>query len=155
MASSHARRNTGEEVKRLAVDMAVIQRQMDHRDHEAQPTREGVGLPQFSEARIQDRLRKVDWTVQILEAISGPKDDRIQEQLNQLSTRVDKTEVRGSDKAFELDQFSFGSFAEFGKMALDEKIPTAGMFWDLFSVLVSMRPKGLSGKERADKQYLS
>jgi hypothetical protein len=155
MARYHARRNTGEEVERLAVDMAVIQRRMDHRDHEAQPTREGVGLLQSSEARIQDCLRKVKRTVQILEAISGPEDDRIQEQLDQLSTRVDTTEVRGLDEAFELDQFSFGSFAEFGKMALDEKIPTAGMFWDLFSVLVSMRPKGLSGKERADEQYSS
>jgi hypothetical protein len=37
----------------------------------------------------------------------------------------------------------------------DKKIPTSGVFWDLFSVLVTMRPKGLSGKERADEQYAS
>jgi hypothetical protein len=40
-------------------------------------------------------------------------------------------------------------------MLLDEKVPTCGNCWDLFSVLVSMRPKGLSGKERADKQHSS
>jgi hypothetical protein len=54
-----------------------------------------------------------------------------------------------------MDQFTFGSFAEFAQMVLDEKIPSSGMFWDLFSALVSMRPKGLSGKERADEQYSS
>jgi hypothetical protein len=37
----------------------------------------------------------------------------------------------------------------------DEKIPTSRIFWDLFSVLINMRPKGLSGKERADEQYAS
>jgi hypothetical protein len=40
-------------------------------------------------------------------------------------------------------------------MVLDEKAQSSGMFWDLFSALVSMRPKGLSGKERADEQYSS
>jgi hypothetical protein len=54
-----------------------------------------------------------------------------------------------------MDQFAFGSFTEFAQMVLDEKIPSSGMFWDLFSALVSMRPKGMSGKERADEQYSS
>jgi hypothetical protein len=40
-------------------------------------------------------------------------------------------------------------------MVLDDKVLTTGVFWDLFSVLVSMRPKGLTGKERADEQYSS
>jgi hypothetical protein len=38
---------------------------------------------------------------------------------------------------------------------MDEKVPTSGIFWDLFSCLVNMRPKGLSGKERADEQHSS
>jgi hypothetical protein len=38
-------------------------------------------------------------------------------------------------------------------MLLDEKVPTCGNVWELFSVLVSMRPKGLTGKERADEQH--
>ena len=34
-----------------------------------------------------------------------------------------------------------------------EQIGSAGMFWDLFSTLVCMKPKNQSGRERADESY--
>jgi hypothetical protein len=56
---------------------------------------------------------------------------------------------------FELGEYTFGSFEDFGKWVLQEMVPTSGIFWGIFSVLVNMRPKGLSGKERADEQHSS
>jgi hypothetical protein len=87
--------------------------------------------------------------------LSGESNAVLQDQIDNLTSRVDKAEAHGSAESFEMDQFAFGSFAEFTQMVLDAKVPSSGMFWDLFSALVSMRPKGLSGKERADEQYSS
>jgi hypothetical protein len=76
-------------------------------------------------------------------------------QIDDLTKRVEKTEARGSDEVFEMDQFLFSLYSDFEQMVFDEKVLMSGVFWDLFSVLVSMRPKGLSGKERVDEQYSS
>jgi hypothetical protein len=100
-------------------------------------------------------MTRLERVVDVLNDSGDGAGNGLQAQLNLLSARVDKMEVKGSDEAFELDQFPYGSFAEFAKMLLDEKAPMCGNFWDLFSVPVSMRPKGLSGKERADEQHLS
>jgi hypothetical protein len=75
----------------------------------------------------------------------------IGEQIEDPTKRVEKTEARGSDEVFKMDQFIYGSYSDFAQMVLDDKVPTTGVFWDLFSVLVNMRPKGLTGKESADK----
>jgi hypothetical protein len=36
---------------------------------------------------------------------------------------------------------------------VEEKVPNAGIFWDLFSVLACMSPKRQKGKEKADETY--
>ena len=36
-----------------------------------------------------------------------------------------------------------------------ESVPSMGIFWDAFSALVTMAPKRLTGKERANQQYSS
>jgi hypothetical protein len=54
-----------------------------------------------------------------------------------------------------MKQFNFASYGDFAKFMQTNKIPSCGMFWDIFSTLVSMRPKGQSGKERADEQHSS
>jgi hypothetical protein len=72
-----------------------------------------------------------------------------------LGDRMDKTEAKGSEESFEMEGFVYSSYGDFASTVLSEKIPSCGMFWDLFSCLVSMRPTGLTGKERADEQHSS
>jgi hypothetical protein len=62
-------------------------------------------------------------------------------------------EDRLSDTGFKLDEFHFGSKAELRKFIVEEKVATAGLFWDLFSILVVMKPKKMTGKEVADNRY--
>jgi hypothetical protein len=82
-------------------------------------------------------------------------ESEVREQIADLSKRLDKAEAKGSDEIFELDGYTFASFSDFTQYVKGEKMPTSGVFWGLSSVLITMRPKGLSGKERADKQYAS
>jgi hypothetical protein len=81
--------------------------------------------------------------------------DAVNNRLDEMTQRLNKVEARGVHEIFELDGYTFTSFAEFAQVVKDEQIPSSGMFWDLFSILVNMRPKGLTGKERADEQYSS
>jgi hypothetical protein len=89
------------------------------------------------------------------EHAGGNQNDDIKLRVDDLIKRVESTEAQGSGEVFEMDQFLFASYSDLTQMVFDEKVPTSGVFWDLFSLLVSMRPKGLSGKERADEQYSS
>jgi hypothetical protein len=58
-----------------------------------------------------------------------------------------------SDTGFELDEFHFGSKAELRNCIVEEKVSSAGLFWNLFSILVVMKPKKMTGKEVADNRY--
>jgi hypothetical protein len=52
-----------------------------------------------------------------------------------------------------LDEHVYPTYSDFADSVVKEKIPSSGLYWDLFGVLVNMRPKGQSGKERADEQH--
>jgi hypothetical protein len=120
----------------LEVEVCALQRRMDQRDHDRKLV---------TDERASSALGNA----------SGERNLGLQDQIDNLTLRVNKAEAHGTDESFEMDQFAFGSFAEFTQMVLDEKVQSCRMFWDLFSALVSMRSKGLSGKERADEQYSS
>eukprot|EP00978_Attheya_sp_CCMP212_P045215 scaffold337794_cov55-Attheya_sp.AAC.1 len=65
-------------------------------------------------------------------------------------------EGRVIDESVKLDDYAFGSFSDFKTSFVEvEQVETAGWFWDIFSVLVVMKPKQLSRKDRADEQYSS
>jgi hypothetical protein len=51
--------------------------------------------------------------------------------------------------------FVFCLIAEVADWLVGEKVPSVGVFWDLFSVLVSMKPKQQTGKARANETYSS
>eukprot|EP00978_Attheya_sp_CCMP212_P025222 scaffold80789_cov41-Attheya_sp.AAC.2 len=65
-------------------------------------------------------------------------------------------EGRVIDESVKLDDYAFGSFSDFKTSCVEvEQVETAGWFWDIFSVLVVMKPKQFSGKVREDEQYSS
>jgi hypothetical protein len=49
----------------------------------------------------------------------------------------------------------FVSLAELKDWVSDKAVPTCGVYWDLFSIMVTMGPGQLSGQVRADKEYSS
>jgi hypothetical protein len=74
------------------------------------------------------------------------------DKLQDLEKRMERVEAGGSGEAFELDDHAYPT-SDFTNSVVKEKIPSSGLYWDLFSVLVNMWPKGQSGKDRADEQH--
>eukprot|EP00978_Attheya_sp_CCMP212_P011753 scaffold29206_cov30-Attheya_sp.AAC.1 len=62
-------------------------------------------------------------------------------------------ENRVLDESITLDNFEFASYLEFKTFVTEEKIVSVGWYWDLFSILVAMRPKEATGSEKADEKY--
>jgi hypothetical protein len=143
----------------VVVDVAALKQQMDRMDHEAGRISDQGSDEKYPKTNgMATRMLGLEASVNQLMEDTGstlPNMGTIGEQIEDLTKRVEKTEARGSDEVFEMDQFIYGSYSDFAQMVLDDKVPTTGVFWDLFSVLVSMCPKGLTGKERADEQYSS
>jgi hypothetical protein len=79
----------------------------------------------------------------------------ITDELDRMTERLDRAESRGPDESFEMKDFSYNSYIDFRKYLLTEKVPSCGMYWDLYSCLVFMKPKGLTGKQSADEQHSS
>ena len=75
--------------------------------------------------------------------------------LEHLNDRVREIESRVSGESCVLNdgEFVFTSETEVGLWLEKEDVDSLGIFWDLFSVLVAMAPKRLTGKERADQQF--
>ena len=74
-----------------------------------------------------------------------------------LNARVKEIESRVSGESVSINhgEFIFTSEMEVGLWLDKEGNTSMGIFWDIFSALVAMAPKRLSGKERADQQYSS
>jgi hypothetical protein len=85
--------------------------------------------------------------------VTGSNDARWESEIRVLRAAMDDIEDRVSDTGFELDDFNFSSKAELRKIVIEETVPSAGQCWDLFSVLVVMKPKKLRGKEVADNRF--
>jgi hypothetical protein len=83
------------------------------------------------------------------------KQDNMSHDIKKLGDRMDKVEAKGAEESFEMEGFVYSLYGDFASSILSKRIPSCGIFWDLFSCLVSMRPKGLTGKERADEQHSS
>ena len=82
----------------------------------------------------------------------GPETD-----VEKLYARVREIESRVSGDSVSVNhgEFIFTSETEAGTWLENELVHTIGIFWDVFSVLVALAPKRLSGKERADQKYSS
>jgi hypothetical protein len=60
-----------------------------------------------------------------------------------------------TDSSFRLNQYTFSTFYEVKTWCEENNVTTYGTFWDLFSVLVAMKPKYQTGKDMADERYSS
>jgi hypothetical protein len=67
--------------------------------------------------------------------------------------RLGEIEGRATGESFAMNGQVFCSRSEVSDWLLKEQVPSVGFFWDLFSVMTSMRPKKFSGKERSDETY--
>lgn len=121
--------------------------------HLSGATNQKVGRDQFDD--LKRAVNKLEDKVKIGAGNAGTS-SFYQLQLDQLLDKIMILEGRVIDESVKLDDFSFGSFSDFKSSFVEhEQVETAGWFWDIFSVLVVMKPKQLSGKDRADEQYSS
>jgi hypothetical protein len=79
-----------------------------------------------------------------------------------LEEKVDKTiqrlgEIKGrvTGESYLNGGFVFCSMTEVADWLEGQKVPSGGVFWDLFSVLVCVKPKQQTGKARANETYSS
>ena len=72
-----------------------------------------------------------------------------------LKEKVKEMEGRVTDSSFRLNQYTFSTFYEVKTWCEETEVVTFGIFWDLFSVLVAMKPKYQTGKDIADERYSS
>jgi hypothetical protein len=75
--------------------------------------------------------------------------------LGPILDRLKEMESRVTGESFIEDGYTFGSAVELATWCETEKVETSGVFWDIFSVLVVMSPKHMTGKEKADSNYSS
>jgi hypothetical protein len=69
--------------------------------------------------------------------------------------RLGEIEGRVTGESYAEGCHVFSSMTEVGDWLVKEQVPSGGVFWDLFSVLVCMKPKQQTGKGRADETYSS
>jgi hypothetical protein len=73
--------------------------------------------------------------------------------LDKVMLRLGEIEGRVTGESYAESDQVFSSMTEVGDWLVKEKVPSGGVFWDLFSVLVCMKPKQQTGKGGADETY--
>jgi predicted nucleic acid-binding Zn-ribbon protein len=82
---------------------------------------------------LDERIRTLEeWALKLGTDTNGDVDD-LGCKVVELSDRLDKAEAKGSDECFTMEDFAFGSYGDFTPFMLEHKVPTCGMFWDIFS----------------------
>jgi hypothetical protein len=85
----------------------------------------------------------------------GIVDGTLSREVELLKDKLGVMEGRVGDEVFVLNERSFNYFYDTKSWIVTNEIPSCGLYWDLFSILVDMGPKKHSGKERADTPYAS
>jgi hypothetical protein len=81
--------------------------------------------------------------------------EHLERTMDVLRAKIKEMEGRVTDSSFRLNQYTFSTFYEVKTWCEENKVGTYGTFWDLFSVLVAMKPKYQIGKDVADERYSS
>jgi hypothetical protein len=123
-------------------------------DCEAKGGGDGAGPTVYKRAELEGVRSAVnDLDMRIKEVERTGADSCWGEEIKVLRAGMTEMEDRVPDTGFGLDEFHFESKAELRKFIVKEKVAMAGLFWDLFSILVVMKPKKMTGKELADNIY--
>jgi hypothetical protein len=120
-------------------------------DREATSGGKGAGPTLYERAELEGVCSAVDGLDQRIKEVERKGTDGCwEEKIKALRAGMTEMEDRVSDTGFKFDEFHFGSKAKLRKFIVEEKVSSAGLFWDLFSILVVMKPKKMTGKEVAD-----
>ena len=79
----------------------------------------------------------------------------LQSQVDDLCQQILEMHSRVDDESFPLNHYKFGSFQELKRWVKEEQVESAGIFWDLFSLIVAMEPKAPTGTEHSDARHLA
>jgi hypothetical protein len=127
--------------------------------------KDSVTQTEFDQAKqeIQDAFTEVKKAIELLQAGGGPAMSvnasttsspvDLQEKVNKALKRLGEIEGRATGESFSLHGLTFCSRSEVADWLEKHQVPSCGFFWDLFSVMVSMKPKRHTGKDRSDENY--
>jgi hypothetical protein len=73
--------------------------------------------------------------------------------MDEVTGHLSDLEARTSGEGFSTGDHTFNNEDSIMEYLVEEKVPNAGIFWDLFSVLACMSPKRQKGKEKADETF--
>jgi hypothetical protein len=79
----------------------------------------------------------------------------MQTQIDTLKMKLSDSESGTADGAVDLPNHNFATYRDLRYFVEEQSVPSIGAFWDIFSALVCMTPKGHSGLQRANEQYAS
>jgi hypothetical protein len=131
-------------VLRLDAEFTNLKRKFDLMD--APATYGHLGSTE-STSDLRDRVRMLENHALQTSSndIHEDKYEVLDHEVSRLSNRMDKVEAKGSEESFEMEGFTYSSYSDFTSTVLSDKIPSCGMFWDLF---YNMR----TSKKRRKKQ---
>jgi hypothetical protein len=81
--------------------------------------------------------------------------EHLERAMEVVRNKLKEMEGRVTNDSFRLNQFTFSTFYEVKSWVEENRVTTYGTFWDMFSVLVAMKPKYQTGKDMADERYSS
>lgn len=92
---------------------------------------------------------------EIVDRLANHKLQDLKEEIELLKGRASDLEGHCEEDQFNQGQYTFRSTTDLVRWLEEKNIPTFGLYWDLFSVLIMMGPRRHSGKEMADVNYSS
>jgi hypothetical protein len=107
---------------------------------------------EITKKEISDAFTVVNSTIS---SGSGNGVGDLKDKVEKTIQRLGDIEGRVTGESYSEGGHVFSSMTEVADWLVAEQVPSGGVFWDLFSVLVCMKPKQQTGKGRADETYSS
>lgn len=98
----------------------------------------------ISKADVESRLQILSDSVAVLGSGSGGGADP---RLTKALERLGDLEGCVTREAFAMGRYVFCSCTEVAEWIVKEKVPSVGVFWDLFNILVCMKLKRQTGED--------
>jgi hypothetical protein len=116
-----------------------------------------------SDRHETDAFAALEKDVRDLEALAtvvghggaGAPVEHLERSVEVLRAKIKEMEGRVTDSSFRSNEYTLSTFYEVKTFCEENQVVTYRIFWDLFRVLVAMKPKYQTGKDMADERYSS
>jgi hypothetical protein len=139
----------------LATDVIALRQRVKELEDERRTS--GRSLNQHEKEALEalmDDVRALERKFNV-SGNGGGGHEHLDRAMETVRNKLKEMEGRVTNDSFRLNQFTFSTFYEVKTWCEENYVTTYGTFWDLFSVLVAMKPKYQTGKDMADERYSS